>query len=233
MAADRVRQRPGGQLPVGLRLFAALGEGERAAQGLVDGGGAGQQRVRHRGAVGLPLPADLPAGLLEPQDELDGGEDRRPHPVDERVVAGGEVVVPDADGHVGAEVGLQAAVGRLLRVAVVVGRVPGAVLVLVAGQPLVRAFRGGVLAGRVQGHGGLGVVPRVEVVAAEPRNRAVFALHGEHGGDGLCGLLGGEHSGQDEVFGPLGKTHASALTESSACTGASAVTAAGRCGLVA
>jgi len=60
------------------------------------------------GAVGFALPADLAAGLLEAQHELHRGVDRGPHPVGERVVTGGEVVVPDADGHVGAEVGLPA-----------------------------------------------------------------------------------------------------------------------------
>lgn len=145
VAADRVRERAGRQLPVRLRLLALLGDGECAAQCLVDGGAAGQQCVVDGGAVGFALPADLAAGLLEPQDEFDGRVHGRPHPVDEPVVAGGEVVVPDADGHVRAEVGLQAPVGRPVRVAVVVGGVPGAVLVLVPGQPLVRAFRGGVL----------------------------------------------------------------------------------------
>ncbi len=216
VAADRVGQRPGRQLPVGLRLLAALGDGQRTAQRLVDRGGAGQQRVGHRGAVGLPLPADLAAGLLEPEHELDRRVDRGPHPVDERVVAGGEVVVPDADGDVRAEVALQAAVRRLLRIAVVVGGVPGAVGVLVAGEPLVGAGRGLVFAGRVQGHRGLGVVPRVEVVPAEPGQRPVLPLYGGDRGDRLGGLGRRQDTRQNEVFGLFGGAHASAF---------------GRCGL--
>ncbi len=73
-------------------------------------------------------------------------------------------------------------------------------------------------AGRVQGHGGLGVVPRVEVVAAKPRDGAVGALHGEQARDGGAGLLLGQDPGQDEVFRP-GSGHLAA--------------AVGVCGLVA
>ncbi len=218
MAADRVAERTGRELPVRLGLLTLFRQCQGAAQRLVDGGGAGQQGVGDRGAVGFPLPADLPAGLLEPQHEFDRRVDRGPHPVDERVVAGGEVVVPDTDGHVRAEVGLASQVGRPLGVAVVVGGVPGAVLVLVAGQPRVGAGGGLVFTGRVQRHRGLGVVPRVEVVAAEPGQRPVLPLHREQRRHGLGGLFGRQDAGQDEVFGLLRRAHASAF---------------GRCGLVA
>ena len=178
------RSAPDRQLPVGLRLFALLGDGERAAQRVVDGGAAGEQGVLGGGAVVVAPPADLAAGLLEPQHPLDGRVHGGPHPVEERVVAGGQVVVPDADGYVGDEVGLAGAVGDVVMGAVGVGGVPGAVLVLVVGEPAVGALGGLVLAGRVEGHRGLGVVPGVEVVAPEPGDRAVGALHGEDAPDG-------------------------------------------------
>lgn len=62
------------------------------------------------------------------------------------------------------------------------------------------------LAGRVQGHRGLGVVPRVEMVPPEPRNGPVLPLLREDSADGDGGLLGGEDPGQDEVFCP-GRRH--------------------------
>ena len=65
MAAYGVPQQPERQLPVRLRLFAVLGQGEGAPQRLVHRGRTGEQGVRHGCAVGLALPADLPAGLLE------------------------------------------------------------------------------------------------------------------------------------------------------------------------
>ncbi len=204
MRGDRVPQPPGRQLPVGLRLLALLGDGERAAQGVVDRRAAGEQRLARTRAVVVALPGDLPAGQLEFEDELDGRVDVRPHAVEERVVAGGQVVVPDADRHVGAEVGLASAVGA--RRAVGVGGVPGAVRVLAAGQPAVGALGGGVLAGRVQRHRGLGVVPRVEVVAVEPRDGAVGALDRRRCRRTVrAGLLGGEHARQHEVFGAPGE----------------------------
>ena len=53
-------------------------------------------------------------------------------------------------------------------------------------------------AGDDEAHGGLHVVPRVEVTAREPRNRTVGALRGHHGvGRGL--QLGGvEDPGEGE-----------------------------------
>lgn len=218
MAADRVPQAAGRQLPVGLGLFALFGDREGAPQRVVHGRTAGQERLVDGCPVRLALPADLPARLLEPQHELHGRVHGGPYPVEEGVVAGGEVVVPGAHGDIGDEVGLAAVVGDVTGVPVGVGRVPGAVLVLMAGEPGVGAFGGVVLAGRVEGHGGLGVVPRVEVVATEPGYGAVLALHGEEPADGRCGLLGGQYAGQDELFGLLRARHASAL---------------GRCGLVA
>src|SRR5690606_16806114 len=152
------------QLPVGLRFVALIGDGEGTAQRLVDRGRAGEQGVRGGRAVVVAPPADLPAGLLQPEHELHGRVHAGPHPVQEGVVAGGQVVVPDAHGDVGDEVGLPAAVGDVAVVAVGVGGVPGAVLVLVPGQPQVRPLGGLVGAGRVQGHRGLDVVPGVQVV---------------------------------------------------------------------
>ncbi len=224
MAPDGVPQRARRQLPVGLRLFAQFGDGQRAAQRVVDGGTAGQQRVLGVRAVLVAAPADLPAGLLEGEHELDRRVDDGPHPLQERVVAGGEVVVPDADGDVGDEVGLPAAVGDVGEVPVGVGGVPGAVRVLVPGQPRVGPPGGLVFVGGVQGHGRLDVVPRVEVVPAEPGDRPVLALHGEDAADGRGGLGVGEDARQDEVLGTGGAGRA---------RGGHAASTAGRCGLVA
>ncbi len=96
-----------------------------------------------------------------------------------------------------------------------------------------------VLAGRVQGHRGLGVVPRVEVVAPEPRDGPVLALHGEDPADGDGGLLGGEDPGQDEVFCPGGRhlvpvpVASVVVSAAVAAASASVPASAGRCGLVA
>src|SRR5690606_28549363 len=106
-----------------------------------------------------------------------------------------------------------------------------------------------VLPCRVACHRGLDVVPRVEVMSPEPRDRAVLPLHGEDAGDGGGDLLGRQDTGEDEVFG-YGRTRTARGSggdgnagggRSAGCARglggrhvASASTAArGRCGLVA
>ncbi len=64
------------------------------------------------------------------------------------------------------------------------------------------------LAGHVERHRGLGVVPRVEVVAAEPGYGSAGALHGEQPANRLCGLIGRQDAWEDEEFGPLRTAHA-------------------------
>ncbi len=116
-----------------------------------------------------------------------------------------------ADGRVGAEVALLGQVGGPGGVALGVGGVPRAVGVLVAGEPVVGGGGAFVLARGVQGHGGLDVVPGVEVVAAEPGDGAVGALDGGDARGGGGGLGRGEDAGQDEAPGAFRAGHAAAV----------------------
>ena len=77
-------------------------------------------------------------------------------------------------------------------------------MALVAQAPLVGGRRRLPLAGDVQRHRGLDVVPDVDVLADGPRDGAVGLLHGGDRGGGLGDLLAGQHAvdGRDQV-GPV------------------------------
>ena len=91
---DRLDHPVGGQLPFGPLEAEALGDGDRAAQAVVDRRGAGQQGVAAQVAVGVHRPQHLAPGLLQAQHETDGGLDDRPHALEQPEVAGAEVVPP-------------------------------------------------------------------------------------------------------------------------------------------
>src|SRR5699024_9701963 len=94
-----------------LRLADEFCDLEGAAQTVVNAGTAGQQGLTGRSAVSALCPVYFAAGRLEFEYEGDGVPHRGPHPKQERVVSGNEVVMPDPDRDVGAEVG----VGRGIR----------------------------------------------------------------------------------------------------------------------
>jgi hypothetical protein len=102
----------------------------------------------------------------------------------ERLVAGREEVVPQADGDVRGVVGL---CRRPYWLSIAVQGRPGAVRPLFGAQPPVRGPGPCVPAADVERHRGLDVVPRIELAARKPGNRAGALLHG---GDAV-------HSGLD------------------------------------
>ena len=124
-----------------------------------------------RSGVGVPL--DLAGRVLVVEREVDGPFDDREELLEERGVAGREVVVPHAVRDVAGDVGVERALLDL--VTDVVG-VPRAVGPLAAAQPLERAARLGVAAADVEGHRRLDQVPRVGVAAGCPRDVAVREL---------------------------------------------------------
>src|SRR5579884_862364 len=84
----------------------ADGGRDGALQALVDGAAGAHQRPRPWLPPGVPGPPDLPSRPLEAEYALDGRFHRGPVPGEEVEVAGGQEVVPDAGGGVGAEVGV-------------------------------------------------------------------------------------------------------------------------------
>src|SRR5205814_8877991 len=105
-----------------------------APERVVDARGTGEQGEGPRGAVGVPGPEDLAPRRLQLEHEVDGLFDGGPQVLEEAAVVGGQVVVPDTGGRVGAHVGVELGV---LDAAVDVVVVPGAVPELGRGQPFV------------------------------------------------------------------------------------------------
>jgi hypothetical protein len=190
MGGQHVRQAVGGQLPVRLRVAELVGEQHAAPQPLVDGGAAGQQRVRGRLPARVALPDDLPALGLQPGHVVQRGLGHRPPPLGEGVLTGDEKVVPEPDGEVGGVVGLAA---RLDRHPVEQLHRPGAVVALVPGEPVVAPAHGLVQSGDRHGHQALDVVPRVDV-PFRPGHSAVFPLDGRDALGRPDDLLAGDHA---------------------------------------
>ncbi len=171
---DGMGELGGRQLPVGALVTEVLGDGDGAAEAVADRAGAGEQGEAPRGAVVVAGPEDLAAWRLEPEYELDGSLDDRPHRVEEPGVSSEEVVVPgsgrDVRAHVGVELGLLDAVLEVVLV-------PGAVGALTVDEPLVGPLGVPTTTTEVERHGCLDVVPRVGVTAGEPGDHAVGELH--------------------------------------------------------
>ena len=163
----RMAETPGRQLPIGPVLGQAFGNGDRAAQGVVDGRGPGQERVALGAAGCIDRPQNRAVGLLPAQDEIDA------RVVGQHLV-GAEVVMPGSGGQVGTDVGVEP---LILDAGTLVVVEPAPIGQLVVGQPAIG--RPGLLGepARRQGHGRLHVVPRIAVAALEPRDHPVCPLH--------------------------------------------------------
>ncbi|MBP2475883.1 hypothetical protein JOF53_004755 [Crossiella equi] len=137
------------------------------------------------------MPADRAVRRLELQHEPDRRTHGWPQLAGQPEVAGVPEVVPHADREVAAPVGVP---GRVGDHAVPVLGGERAVRPLQPGQPAQCPGGLRVVARGVQAHGRLDVVPRVELPAAVPRDRAAVQLVGEDPAGGGGQLLRG-HAG--------------------------------------
>ena len=200
----------GRQLPVRAVLGQAFGDRHPAAEGVVDGGRAGEQCVALRPTGGVERPQDRAVRLLPAQDEVDALLNGRPQLAQELHVAGDQVVVPGARRQIGAHVRVEA--GILDGVTLVVVE-PAAVGELAAGQPAVGVDRLVHEAADGERHGGLDVVPRVAVAADEPGDHPVAPLHlgdGVARGQDVRAREDARHLGQRDGGADLLGRHAAA-----------------------
>ena len=161
-----------------------------AAEG-VDARRSREQRALAVAALGVGVPFDLAGRVLVVEREVDRPLDHGEELVEESGVAGREVVVPHAVGHITGDVGVERVL--LHRVTLVVG-VPR------AGECCIRHSQSGALglgesAADVECHRGFDEVPRVGLAAGYPRNVAVGLLHRRDRVDRLRDLRAGQDAG--------------------------------------
>ena len=192
LMANGVREQPEGELPVGTFVAEFLGDGDGAAEAVGDRRRAGEERERPGSAVGMPGPEDLTAWLLELEHEIDRRLDDLPHLLEIPEIAEVEVVVPDAGGDVGDDVGVELV---LLDLVLEVVLVPRAVGPLDVDEPLVGRFGLGSALADDERHRRFDVVPRVGVTAREPRDHSRAELPRRDVVGGVAHLLGREDAG--------------------------------------
>ena len=197
---DRDGERAERELPVRALVAEALGRGDRAAQAEVDARRAGEQRAVRR-VVGPPR--DLAGPGLVGERVVDRPLDHRPQLPQERGVAGAEVVVPHAGGHVAGDVRVER---RVLDVVADVVGVERRVRVLHAAEPLVRRARPPRGSRRGPAPSRLRPGSRVGVAARGPGDVAV----GELGRGDRVDRLGQLRAGEDS-FDTLHAAHPAAL----------------------
>ncbi|SKY16425.1 Uncharacterised protein [Mycobacteroides abscessus subsp. abscessus] len=195
-ALECVAQRLAGAYPLVVGLLHLHRDAHRAVERLKDAGIPRDQRlVEHGAGRVIARPTEGAVGPLETQDEVDRRPHDRPHAFQEHDVTGDLVVMPHADGDVGAEIGVGAVVGHDTRVE---AQRPRPVVALRVQTPAVRGLRFRVKTGDTQRHCRFDMIPGVGASAGEPRQRAGILLHGGDGGAGGTHLLTGHNTGNGE-----------------------------------
>jgi hypothetical protein len=130
----------------------------------------------------MTSPQDFPAWSLEVEDELDGSFYNWPHGFNEARVAGNKPVMPNASSDVRNRVRVELVLFDPISEVVLV---PGAVMALDIGKPLVGAFCFRAHPGEIERHCCFDVIPRVSVATWIPEHHSVRLLPIS---DCFCGL---------------------------------------------